>query len=1244
MRRKTKEVLGSLGAGDHLCCIYGSEEEHRALVAPYLRQGLEREQKVLYITDENPPELILSYLRDEGVDADAALREGRLEILSAERTYLAGGRFDPGSMVRALREAAQRARAEGYALLRGSGEMGWALRGLPGSERLLEYEAMLNSLAREEGIIALCQYDRRRFPNRALLEVLATHPLVVVGEECWENFFFLDPSMMVEEAGASGDIVGQWLARLEERERISEQLREAERMWERTFDAIVDPVMLLGADFRILRANRAACRLLGAEEERLLGRRCYELAHGTVGPAPGCPLARMLDQGGPQREEMPVERAGALFEVSVEPLGGRREEMAVHVMHDVTPRRRLEEELRRSEELLEATQRITHMGGWRWDAVRGQMHWTEELYRLHGFLPGEVEPGSPEHINRSLACYHPEDRRKVEEAFRRCCETGQPYDLEVRFTKATGEPMWVRTSAQAVMRGGRVVEVIGNFMDITDRKRAEEALLKEHEQFLSVLDAVEHPIYVADPDTYEVLFVNRALRELLGKDPVGGRCYREFQGREEPCGFCTNQRIKELDGRPYYWERHNELLDRDYYLTDRLIDWPDGRRVRFELALDITDRKRAEEALRRRERELRRLTGAMLDMVGQTDVRGVFTYISPSCERILGYRPEEMVGRSVFEFIHPEDLPGVVEAFGRGQETLEPGRAEYRYRRADGTYVWLESIGNPLFDEEGELIGAVFTTRDVSERRRIQEELAFSRERYRRLLEAAPDAVFVADTETGLLLEVNRRAEELTGYGREELVGMHQSKLHPPEEEERYRRVFREHLELGAGYMEEAEVQRRDGSRVPVDISFAAVEAGGRRLLLGNFRDVSERQRMRRRLERINRGLLSLGADPRENIRRILGLAAEALEMLLSVYCNLERRERLAWEGGEVRGGPRDEGERACPVCLEALERGVVSCGSAVDIPPEWRVPEVDRLGMGSFLSAPVVTEEGKGMGVLCLFAGGKRAFSPEDKELAMMLARALAIEEGRLAYQENLRDLIDVASHELRHPVTVMKGYASMLRERKAEVDEASREVILEIIDHGADRLDRLVEGLLDVSRIERGRFRVVPVMQPLGPLLRRAVEEMRARGFDNPFEVRVEEGLGEYPVDGERLVALLVHLLENAVKFSTPHDPVEVEARRGQGGEALVSVLDRGSGIAPENRERIFERFFQEEEVLHHSKPGLGMGLYIGQETVRAHGGRIWCEPREGGGTVFRFTLPAGVGEVGAEGTGGKEGGGAG
>ncbi len=146
---------------------------------------------------------------------------------------------------------------------------------------------------------------------------------------------------------------------------------------------------------------------------------------------------------------------------------------------------------------------------------------------------------------------------------------------------------------------GELIGIVEDFKDITDRKRAEEALQFERAQLLSIFDSISEIIYVSDPKTHEIVYVNRVLRDAFKKNLVGGICYREFQGLESPCEFCTNEIILKEKGKAYEWEYHNPILNRDYMIVDKIIKWPDGRDVRFELAVDITERKRAEEEKRK---------------------------------------------------------------------------------------------------------------------------------------------------------------------------------------------------------------------------------------------------------------------------------------------------------------------------------------------------------------------------------------------------------------------------------------------------------------------------------------------------------------------------------------------------------------------------------------------------------------------------------------------------------------------
>jgi len=159
--------ITDLEPGQHLCWMYRTEEEHRAVITPYLRQGLERGEKVLYIVDTHTAETILEYLQDDGLEVEPYLTSGQLNIVSTDDAYIRDGSFDPHRVIDILWSERGRALAAGYPALRITSEMSWVLRGPAGSERLIEYESRLNKFfPTKKGFgncLAICQYDQRRF-------------------------------------------------------------------------------------------------------------------------------------------------------------------------------------------------------------------------------------------------------------------------------------------------------------------------------------------------------------------------------------------------------------------------------------------------------------------------------------------------------------------------------------------------------------------------------------------------------------------------------------------------------------------------------------------------------------------------------------------------------------------------------------------------------------------------------------------------------------------------------------------------------------------------------------------------------------------------------------------------------------------------------------------------------------------------------------------------------------------------
>lgn len=290
--------ISDLLPGDHLCCIYDSEPEHRALVTAWLRQGLERNERVLYIAHSHNASTIIGYLQASGLTVEPYLERGQLQIITAEEAYLRSGTFDPDTMISLLRSETERSAASGYAALRATGEMTWSLHGRPGSERLIEYESKLNTFFPGSHCLALCQYDRRRFDPAVLLHVVATHPIIVVGERIYENPYFVPPEW-VKDGNITAAILRQWLEGLAERQVTRTVLRESADRYRALFMQSSDPILVLGPDrMTVMDANQAALALLGFQRSDLIG---GPLAPMVVDPPAGAALRQQLEPPRPLR-------------------------------------------------------------------------------------------------------------------------------------------------------------------------------------------------------------------------------------------------------------------------------------------------------------------------------------------------------------------------------------------------------------------------------------------------------------------------------------------------------------------------------------------------------------------------------------------------------------------------------------------------------------------------------------------------------------------------------------------------------------------------------------------------------------------------------------------------------------------------------------------------------------------------------------------------------------------------------
>lgn len=304
-------------------------------------------------------------------------------------------------------------------------------------------------------------------------------------------------------------------------------------------------------------------------------------------------------------------------------------------------------------------------------------------------------------------------------------------------------------------------------IDITDRKRMEMELRDSNERATVIMNSIDAFIYIADMQTHELIFVNEFGKKAWGEDITGKKCFSSLQGLNHPCDFCTNNKLLTADGKPkdvYQWEYQNKVNNRWYEIQDRAIYWTDGRVVRLEIAIDITDRKLSALKILESEEKFRLITEQTNDFIAIVDENGVITYASSSSMPIFLLSPEEMQGRNFIEFVDENEITKAISVFNNLLNNIEIiENTEFRMKRADGTLFFGE-INGSKFQSETQT-GVFVAIRDITERKNAEIALSKSEERYRFITERSTDLIFVFRLKPEMGFEyVSPSSERITGY------------------------------------------------------------------------------------------------------------------------------------------------------------------------------------------------------------------------------------------------------------------------------------------------------------------------------------------------------------------------------------------------------------------------------------------------------------------------------------------------
>ena len=277
-----------------------------------------------------------------------------------------------------------------------------------------------------------------------------------------------------------------------------------------------------------------------------------------------------------------------------------------------------------------------------------------------------------------------------------------------------GRAIQVDITATPILYQGRP-SIMTVFRDITERKQAEETLQFEHDQLISIFDGLEQIVYVTDPTTNEILYTNPYFTRTIGRDVIGGLCYREFQGREEPCPFCTNEVILRQKPEPHRWEYYNPILDVHLDIVDRIIRWPDGRDVRLEVAIDITERKRAEMALQESEEQFRALLNATPDATVLIDREGTILALNETMAARSGKSIEDLRGTCAYDLFPPDLAVSRKKWADEAFSSASPIRMTDEYEGRIFDHILF-----PIRGANGQVRRLAVISADVTERKQVE--------------------------------------------------------------------------------------------------------------------------------------------------------------------------------------------------------------------------------------------------------------------------------------------------------------------------------------------------------------------------------------------------------------------------------------------------------------------------------------------------------------------------------------------
>lgn len=532
--------------------------------------------------------------------------------------------------------------------------------------------------------------------------------------------------------------------------------------------------------------------------------------------------------------------------------------------------------------------------------------------------------------------------------------------------------------------------------------------------------------------------------------------------------------------------------------------------------------------------------------------------------------------------------------------------------------------------------------------------------RFRAFAETAPDAMLAGDAE-GRIAYANAAAQRMFGHPAEAMIGQPLQLLIPERLRDAHTNGYRRFVATGKGRLIGTTVdvlaEHADGSEFPIELSLGTAGTGGDRILTAVIRDVSDRRRRERHLaaQLAVTALLAESRSASETGERIVEELTRSLGWDVGTLWLLDSegvlRARYVWAADPAGARPFIDASLAFALAPGEGLPGEALAGlrpawlEDVDASPTFvRRAAAQASGLRGGVCLPLVTD-GRAVGALECFTHERAPADDALRDLLMTVASQVGEYLQRREAEERLQEaqahvaemrersalelersnaeleaFAHVAAHDLRTPLQTIAGFAQLIERRYGEGLPAEGRDFLRMILESAESSQRLLTRLLSYARAGGADTERAPVA------LRAVVDEVLMTMTAQIEERDARVAIGELPdvvADRVQLAQVLQNLMTNAIKFTPPERRPEVEVSAGREDDMVsVSVADRGIGVADEEAGEVFGMFRRGSGGV--SFEGTGIGLAVAAKVVAGHGGRLWVTPREGGGSVFEFTLP--------------------